>query len=342
MYIKPAYPWLPILSVLLCLFIGMPLTAQEGETRIERGIELYGQGKWREAVAELRRASAEAPEPSQSAQALYWIALAELSAGEYEAAIQDLDELLRIDPEGLRALEAPYHKGRALYYLGRYDTALVVLKTYADSMDDATKKAAAFYWMGEALFALGRMEDSRTVFTTIVEQYPQSAKYEAASYRLALIDQKKIEAELLKLLKWSHEESLKTVEEYQRRERSYEQAIVAYQKRIAEMLKDTRLADLERSNAEFSNNLAQAEARVMALELELEAERSRYASLQNALTEATAEAEQLRETEEMVAPAPVTDAERVNRLLNLKAAALNLKDTLISRLGSSESQEATE
>jgi hypothetical protein len=103
-----------------------------------------------------------------------------------------------------------------------------------------------------------------------VEQYPQSVKYEASSYRLALINQKKVEVELLSILKWTHEESLKTVEEYQRRERTYDQAIIAYQKKIAEMLRDSHLAELEASNAEYRRRLIEAQARITALEQRLE------------------------------------------------------------------------
>jgi len=103
-------------------------------------------------------------------------------------------------------------------------------------------------------------------------------------YRLALIDQKQIEAELLELLKWTHEEALNTMEEYQRRERSYEQALISYQKRIADMLRDMGLSDietenvqfrqqlstLERENAQYKERLATAEARIKTLEEELE------------------------------------------------------------------------
>ena len=57
------------------------------------------------------------------------------------------------------------------------------------------------------------------------------------------------------------------VEDYQRRERTYEQAVTSYQKRISDMMKDTRLADLEsalneekRRNAELLNEAARLEA----------------------------------------------------------------------------------
>jgi tetratricopeptide (TPR) repeat protein len=236
--------------------------------RLQGGIELYSEGKWREAVIELRRAQAEALSPEQRAEALYWISLAELSAGEYEAALRDMEELVRAAPSSPRRAELPYHKGRAYYYLGRYDEAVALLKDYSDRVGEGedSRKSASLYWIGECLYALGQLDKARDVFTLITEQYPQSAKFEASSYRIDLINQKKVEMELLALLKWSHEESLRTMEEYQRRERSYDQALIAYQKRIADMLKDTRLADLENANADYRKQLAGAEERIRALE----------------------------------------------------------------------------
>jgi TolA-binding protein len=236
--------------------------------RLQGGVRLYGEGKWREAVIELRRAQAEAANPEQRGEVLYWIALAELAAGEYGAAVRDMEELVRIAPASPRRAELPYHTGRAYYYLGRYDEAVVLLKDYSGRVGEGedSRKSASLYWIGECLYALGQLDKARDIFMVITEQYPQSAKFEAASYRIDLINQKKVEIELLDLLKWSHEESLRTMEEYQRRERSYDQALIAYQKRIADMLKDTRLADLETANANYRKQLAEAEERIRSLE----------------------------------------------------------------------------
>jgi tetratricopeptide (TPR) repeat protein len=247
---------------------------QNQVSRLQNGINLYGRGLWPEAVIELRRYQAESSDAAQRAEALYWIALAEMGAGEYEAAIRDMNDLDRISAGNPRYVEIPYHRGRACYYLGRYDEALVILKAYTDSLtfetsEDDARMPAALYWMGECLYSLGQLDAAQNIFMTVMDEYPYSVKYEAASYRIALINQKKIEAELLSILKWTHEESLKTVEEYQRRERSYDQAIIAYQKRIADMLKESRLADLETANANYQRQLAEAEARIAALEARL-------------------------------------------------------------------------
>jgi TolA-binding protein len=296
-------------------------TAVQISPRFQEGVRLYSEGRWREAVTAFRRAQAEAAAAEQQGEALYWIALAELFAAEYESSVRDMEELERIAPASPRLAEIPYHKGRAYYYLGRYDEAIVLLKDYLSRLgegDDA-KKSAALYWIGECLFSLGQLNTAQEIFTLITEQYPRSAKFEAASYRLGLINQKKIEIELLALLKWSHEESLKTMEEYQRRERSYDQALTAYQKRIADMLKDTRLADLENANAEYRKQLAEAEERIISLEENLKSVSARSS---------------LPDT---VPPAPKTEAEETIHLLDLKARALEVKGELEKNLRQVES-----
>jgi tetratricopeptide (TPR) repeat protein len=251
--------------------------------RLQYGVSLYGRGFWPEAVMELKQCYSETNDPALKADALYWIAMTELAAGNYENSIKAMDELDRVSLVNTKYAEIPYHRGRVYYYLGRYDEAISLFRKYIDSIavdvpGESARKPAALYWMGECLYSLGQLDKAQDVFSLVVEQYPQSVKYEASSYRLALINQKKIEVELLSLLKWTHEESLKTVDEYQRRERTYDQAIIAYQKKIAEMLRDSHLAELEASNADYRRRLIEAQARIATLEQRLEETSLRAAS----------------------------------------------------------------
>ncbi|GHU84417.1 hypothetical protein FACS189473_1720 [Spirochaetia bacterium] len=262
-----------VCTLLLLLPAGLAF-AQTQPTRLQTGVSLYGKGQWAEAAAELRRAYAESSGNSQKAEALYWIALTELAAGSYENSLRAMDEMERISPDNTRYGELPYHRGRALFYLGRYDEAVSFFSAYANSIavdvpGEGARKPAALYWMGECLYSMGQLDKAQDIFAIIVEQYPQSVKFEASSYRLSLINQKKIEVELLSILKWSHEESLKTVEAYQRRERSYDQAILVYQKRIADILNENGLTDLDASNTNYQRRLAEAEARIAWLEAQL-------------------------------------------------------------------------
>lgn len=316
-------------GALFALGVGLfcaAVSAQASEA-LDNGLELYRNGRWRDAIISLRQA-ASTESPKEAAEALYWIALAELASGDFEAALRDLDETVKKKTTFSQSAEIPYQRGRVLYHLGRYDEAIQILKAYSDTVTDGARKSAALYWTGESLYALGRFEESRSAFSILVEKYPDSVKYEAAYYRVALIDQKGRETELLKLLKWSHEESLKTVEEYQKRERSYEQAIVAYQKRIADMLKDTRLADLE-NQARLLND------RIAGLEKDLGDATLRADQAGKRADMLAAELEALKagqKTSAVVSAPPKGDAERISRLLAIKSDALDIKDSLMKRI----------
>ncbi|MDR2782989.1 MAG: tetratricopeptide repeat protein [Treponema sp.] len=221
----------------------------------QQGVALYGQGKWIDAAVKFREAQGAAATGDERAEAVYWLCLVEEAGGDFESAIRSLDILEKTNGGASRKEEIPYLKGRAFYSLGRYDEAIVLLKGYADriSADSAgasAQKSAALYWTGECLFALGQLDAAQDVFFMITRQYPQSVKYEASVYRIALIYQKKVEQELLELLRRSHEEALKTIEEYQRRERGYAQALIAYQKRIAALEASLREAGIDVNNAD--------------------------------------------------------------------------------------------
>ena len=308
---------LRVLVLLLALAAYLP--AQSAPSRLAAGIELYSQGKFNDAILELRRAQAEAPTREIRAEALFWISVSQLSAGEYEEALRNMNALEVTDPGNGRIRELPYHRGRALYYLEQYDEAILYLKGYADAImpgpagvfnpANASRKAAALYWTGECLFAMGQLEKAADVFRIITEDFPSSAKFEAATYRLGLINQKKVEAELLGLLKWSHEESLRSMEEFRRRETSYDQALSAYQKRIADMLKDTRLHDLENENDIYKEQLRNADDRIRFLE--------------NALFETTSTLEYTR------------DSTVLERLRNLKNSAGELENRIQGNNGTS-------
>ena len=276
-------PFLLGLILTIALFtipLGTVFSQEAALIRLQTGIELYSQGRWRDAVLVLRRAQAEAASDELRGEALFWISLAQISAGEHGEALRTMDTLMETDPVSYRLEELSYHRGRTLFHLQNYDEAILVLAGYANSFypgpsgyldrEDGSKKAAALYWIGESLFAMGQIERAQDIFMQITGEYPFSSKYEASVFRLAMIEQKKIEVELLALLRWSHEEALRNMEEFQRRESFYDQALSAYQRRIAELLGSgegqDRLLELENENVLYRARLAAAEDRIRSLE----------------------------------------------------------------------------
>jgi tetratricopeptide (TPR) repeat protein len=296
-------------KALFLLFLGISLSVFPQSAALQRGLSLYGEGNFAGAVSELRNVD---PVDADYPEALYWIGLSQLSQGNYPGALETFDTLEARYPG--RKPDLPYHRGRALYYTGKYEEALIVLSGYSERENDATLKAASLYWAGECLYALGQLDTAESVFAEIVEKYPGSAKYQAALYRMELIKQKKIEAELLSILNWTHEESLKTQEEYQRREKDYNLTILAYQKRLAELQGDTRVADLELSNEDYKKYLDAAEQRIALLESSLQEANAAF-------------------LEQSGEPAPAyANRDTALRLLSLKNDILTLQNAITGRL----------
>jgi tetratricopeptide (TPR) repeat protein len=198
--------------------------------------------------------------------------MAELAAADYRSALRDMDELEKAGTS--RSADIVYHRARAYYYLGYYEDSIAQFKRYNDSIraadrESTDRKAAAYFWMGECLYSMGQLEEAEKFYSWVLAKYPASPKVEISSYRMDLIKRKKIETELLSLLKWSHEESLRTSEENQLKIKTYENTLNAYQKRVTDLSQGSRVIDLEESNAEYQRKLSEAERRISLLEGEL-------------------------------------------------------------------------
>ncbi|MCL2801010.1 MAG: hypothetical protein FWD28_04550 [Treponema sp.] len=256
--------WL-IFSGLMLFFCGF-LTAQEGgdgartgdqyARRFNNGAQLFHLQRWNEAAIEFRRAQESAVNVNDRSAALYWVILSQLAYSDYGSAFNDMDELLRTAPNSAYARDIVYHRARAYYNQGYYEDSILLFNNYINSTSDvdresSDRRAAAYFWLGESLYAMGQLDEAEKFYAWVAGRYPESPKFEASVYRIDLIKQKKIEAELLALLQWSHEESLRTSEEHQRTIRTYEHTLNLYQRRIAELTGSVNNMDLENTENIF-------------------------------------------------------------------------------------------
>ena len=235
---------LRVLFFFLLLLAVAPAFANENTShylsRFHNGLHLYRAERWHDAAAEFRQAQEIAVNANDWAQALYWGILSAMALGDYGSAIRDMDELDRGAPNTGYTREMLYHRARAYYNYGYFEEAMILFQRYSDSVssDDieaVDRKAAAFFWIGECLYSMGHFDEAEKFYAWVITRYPNSPRVEVSTYRLDLIKHKKIESELLALLRWSHEESLRTSEDYQRRIRTYEHTLNVYQRRIAEL-----------------------------------------------------------------------------------------------------------
>ena len=231
----------------LTAVILFPLAAQDNnvfERRFQNGAGLYQHSRWQEAAIEFRRAQENARTMNDWSAALYWVILSELANSDYGSALRDMDELEKNAPSSPYTRDMVYHRARIYFLQGYFEEALALFNRYNnlttdDSKMSADRRAASFFWMGECLYTMGQFDEASKFYAWVIARYPGSPKVEASSYRLDLIKQKKIEAELLALLQMSHEESLRTSEDYQRTIRTYEHTLNVYQRRITELTNTT-------------------------------------------------------------------------------------------------------
>jgi TolA-binding protein len=254
--------FLPFVLLLLTLCANFSGAQENGQVqytrRYQNGTQLYKLSRFQEAAIEFRRAQETAVNANDKSAALYWVILSQMAYSDFGSAVRDMEELEKTAPNSPYTRDMYYHRARVYYNQGYYEEALFLFNRYNQSTSDsdrqsAERRAASFFWMGECLFAMGQHEEAEKFYAWVIAKYTESPKVEAASYRIDLIKQKKIESELLALLQWSHEEALRTSEDYQKTIRTYEYTLNMYQRRIAELsINDDFIQNM--NNMEYRQN----------------------------------------------------------------------------------------
>ncbi len=261
-----------VLSILTALSMGIAAYGQAaGETRITKGIGLFGEGRYSDALEIFNGVLADPGASNQRADAMYWSSVSYMALGDNGNAQRSLDAFLKEYPRNAFYPDALYQRGRISYVTGDYEEGIRLFGSFLDKYPDHSFYSSALFWTGECLFSLGRLSEAESIFRTILKDHAGSVKYEAAGYKIALIRYKYRENELLTLLKWSHEESLRVIEEFQRREKAYEQALSVYQRRLSEAGVQVPESAGEDSDESMSARIAALNARVEELTRALEA-----------------------------------------------------------------------
>jgi tetratricopeptide (TPR) repeat protein len=253
----------------------MPAVPAKPADGLRRGIELFAEARYAEALPFFDALLMDPAAGSLRADGAYWSAITLLASGDPQAAEKAIESFLVAFPGHARTGELIYQKARAAYLLKDYDRAIKSFQAYTAAYPGGEMVSSAVFWTAESLYSLGRLTDAEKLYKTIGEKFQDSVKAEAAKYRLSLIQFKYREDELLTLLKWSHEESLRIIEEFQRREKAYEQALEVYQKRYGEAKRgvaqtqaslEDQVSSLKLAMDDLAKRLQEKDARVTELE----------------------------------------------------------------------------
>ncbi len=230
-----------LIKIVLCLFLFTPLFAQKPDLSI--GLEAYMRGDWASAVLFFRKASS--PITSTGDEALYWLVMSEISAQLYDDALKGCDVFISRFSNSSHYADIVYQRGRVLHELQRREESISQLTIFYESYPNNSLAPSALYWIAESLYDMGYFSESLNLFTQVVAEYPDSSKEEASLYKIALIEQRARELELLRLLKETHEESLALAYELARQQLSYEHTTSIYERRLENVAQDTDFTDLE-------------------------------------------------------------------------------------------------
>ncbi|MBN2050079.1 MAG: tetratricopeptide repeat protein [Spirochaetales bacterium] len=320
------------------LFASGIVNAQENPSAFQKGLNLFGSNNFSEALRSFRDVILDPSTEEYHGEAYYWIARSYLALEDYDNAEKALEFYLLQYADHRLYPDAYYQKGRLLFLQKEYENAIRVLYDFLGKYPDHSLVPNAYYWIAESLFSLGSFENARRVFSLIPEKFPTTVKVEAAQYRVSLIDLKEREEVLLDMIKMSHEEYIKMLEDFQTRERTYKQALDIYQQRLADAAtadKDGLIATLKADLDARDREISRLKNQILALQEQQETLKSNLSQTQDALTAAEAVEKvvvvQEPPKEEEVSRTPLTGT-GVEQLLELKARLLDIREYYLNYL----------
>ncbi len=272
-----------LMAVSLLYITAVSATAQNtvSVSKLDMGIKSFGVADYETALNYFREVIIDSGLKSYHSDAYFWIAKSYMALRKLDNAEQNLEFFISNFPEHRFYPEALYQKGRLLFLQQDYENCIQENQKYIEKYPEAPFTANAYYWTAESLYSLGRLQEAEKIYSYITYKYPSSYKVESANYRLGLIEQKYREESLIDLLKLTHEEYLKSLEEFQVREKTYEKALDNYQKRLS--LSETGIQD---SSQGLSVELLDLQTKLRNKDNEIMALKRKIAELEYRLTNA--------------------------------------------------------
>ncbi len=156
---------------------------------------LQKQGQLVPAAETFVRLADRYPTNALAPQALFAAGICRSKAGAPETALQDWVRLLAAYPDSRFAEEALYQKGAAETYLKRDEAALATWRDLVHRYPASRFLADAQFWSGVLLEAGGKLEDAEVALRAALKAGPAGELEQRARYRLALVLQRRNQAD---------------------------------------------------------------------------------------------------------------------------------------------------
>ncbi len=316
------------LFLIIFIFINIYLFAQNrsGNEIIKSGLTNFSKGNYTKALDDFREIILNNNFEFLQGTAYYWISRSYLAQNLLDKAENNLDFFLQNYSENKLYPDAVYQKGRLLFKKGKYDSSIQYFYKFIKSYPEHPYISNSYYWIAQSLYSLGHLEEAKSIFLMIIREYPNSYKLEASNYKLSLITLKFREKELLKLLKISHEEYLKALEDFQHKEKEYEQSISNYQRKLSVASTDDQKSII----SEMTQELLNKNQSISTMKTEI-------VQLKAKIDQITEQLEANSVSTDSNGTKPVASAlntNKVQQLLDTKNSALQLKEFYLNWLNS--------
>ncbi len=316
----------------LFLLLGVAVIAQSGVSVFDSAIGNFQNRRYAQALSGFRQILLDTQYAALRGDAYFWIAKVLIAQNRISDAERNLEFFLANFKKNSNFPEGMYQRGRVIFLSAQYEAAIQAFSEFITSYSSNPFVANAYYWTGEALFNLGQLENAEKMFNAVIEEFPNGSRVEASRYRLAVINMNRREQELLKLLQWTHEESIRSIEEFRRKELEYREAITSYQSRmvgtadvrVQEEINNLigKIARLEDERATLQDQIDSQTNTIIRLENQIRSTRNNSAS----------EGASRSATRELTINPDSEDFALRLELIKIKEETLALKESLITRL----------
>lgn len=328
------------------------IAQSRGNSLIENGISSFKKGQYSDSLGYFRDVVIDSNLKNMHADAYFWISKSYMALRELDNAEENLEFFLINFPKNKYYQEALYQKGRLMFLQHDYENCIQEFQNFLERFPKSVYSANAVFWTAESLYSLGRLEDAESLYTHIIKIYPSSYKVESSKYRLSMIEQKYREESLVELLKLTHEEYLKSLEEFQVREKTYENALDSYQKKLSIIDRGAsdnsggqtlslEILDLQNSLRNKDNEIMALKRKISELEYRLTNAETRVSEAKKKITE-NKTPESKNDDELIIKSAPEKKYKNEDRLspedkiklLEIKSRAQDVKEFYLEYLGS--------
>lgn len=316
---------LTALVLLFCVPALFSQTSTQVTNQIEAGKLFFQNGRYQEALASFRESLTDPRLSNLRAEASFWTAKTLYSLSRWDEASRSFDAFLAQYPSDRNAVEAEYLRSRIYYLVEDYESAIQLFARFIQRYPTSPFVPNAYYWTAESFYSQGNLAEAKQVYQLIVNNYESSSRFEAAQYRLEVLDLKQKEQELIQLLRWTQEESIKLTQEFRRQEQAYQQAIQSLRSSSPSTAAENQSAQLA-----TASELRQAQARVESLLAQNRELSGQLQAIQSSLDSANRRIEELGRSSATTPAGTVSTTTAL--LLEMKADVLEAKELLIQTL----------